>query len=184
MASAKWNAYLGLGGNLPRLGHAPAQTLREAIAALAELGQVEAVSSLWRTTPVGPVRDQPDFVNAAATLRTALAPEILLERLLALEQRFGRVRSGPDKGPRTLDLDLLLMEDDAGEAAVLNTPRLQLPHPEMHRRRFVLTPLAEIAPLLQHPLLGVPVQELLARLGPAPSDEEQVRRLPESISLI
>jgi 2-amino-4-hydroxy-6-hydroxymethyldihydropteridine diphosphokinase len=180
MASDKWIAYLGMGANLHREGKPPEQSLREAIAALAELGRVEAVSSLWRTTPVGPVRDQPAFVNAAVVLRTDLAPETLLEGLLALEQRFGRVRGGLDKGPRTLDLDLLLMEDaSSDEPVVLHTPHLQLPHPEMHRRRFVLTPLAEIAPELRHPLLALPVHALLNRLAGAPGDEEQVLLLPE-----
>lgn len=174
-------AYIGMGGNLPWMGRAPEQTLREAALALGELGAVDAVSGLWRTSPVGPVQEQPLFVNAAVALRTGLAPEALLERLLAVEQRFGRVRSGPAKGPRTLDLDLLLMEDAATHAAVVvRTHSLELPHPEMHRRRFVLAPLAEVAPQARHPLLGVSVQALLERLDGTEENAEQVVRMSDA----
>jgi 2-amino-4-hydroxy-6-hydroxymethyldihydropteridine diphosphokinase len=180
--SLGWVAYVGMGGNLPWQGRAPEQTLREATLALGELGVVEAVSGLWRTSPVGPVQAQPAFVNAAVALRTGLAPEALLEQLLAVEQRFRRVRDGAAKGPRTLDLDLLAVEDGAtGAPVVVHTQRLELPHPEMHRRRFVLAPLAEIAPLARHPLLGVSVQELLERLDGTGGNAEEVVRMRDAV---
>lgn len=130
-------AYVALGANLG----AAAATLRSAFDALGGLPQTRLVarSSLYRTAPVG-LAGQPDFINAVAALDTALTPEALLDALLALEQQFGRVRAEKN-GPRTLDLDLLLHAD-----ARCDTPRLQLPHPRLHLRAFVLVPLAEIAP--------------------------------------
>lgn len=161
-----WRAYVGLGANLPWQGGPPEHTLERAVDALSSLGRVEKRSSWWRTEPVGPVREQPAFVNGAVVLATALGPEALLAALLAVEQRFGRVRVGAAKGPRTLDLDLLLMERwDAGaaewEPVVMDTPELTLPHPELARRRFALAPLAEIAPKVRHPGLGYTVRKLL-----------------------
>ena len=131
-------------------------TLRTAITALRELGTVKAVSRFLETDPVGDT-DQPKFINAAALLETELDPLPLLHALLEIERANGRDRSiGPPKGPRTLDLDLLLYGD-----SILSSAELTLPHPEMHTRRFVLEPLAEIAPLMQHPVLGQSVAALL-----------------------
>jgi 2-amino-4-hydroxy-6-hydroxymethyldihydropteridine diphosphokinase len=149
-------AYIGLGSNLG--------DRRETIAAaLAQLRAapgvaVVAVSALRETDPVGPVRDQPRFLNGAAALETTLAPHELLELLLRIERALGRTREGPAGGPRTLDLDLLLYGD-----LELDEPGLRLPHARLHERRFALEPLAELDPGLEVPKKGG-VQALLSRL--------------------
>ena len=138
-------AYIALGANLGD----PATTVRAAFGALANLpdSRLRHSSSLYRTAPVG-ITEQPEFINAVAELETGLAPEALLDALLDIEQRFGRVRAERN-GPRTLDLDLLLYDDH-----VVDLPRLTLPHPRLHLRAFVLLPLAEIAPALAIPGRG------------------------------
>lgn len=138
-------AYVALGANLGD----PAATVLAAFAALANLpeSRVTHGSSLYRTAPVG-LTDQPEFVNAVAQLETTLAPEALLEALFDIEERFGRIRAEKN-GPRTLDLDLLLYNDQ-----FIELPRLTLPHPRLHLRAFVLQPLAEIAPQLVIPGRG------------------------------
>ena len=138
-------AYVALGANLDD----PVAQVRAAFEALRHLPQsrLTRTSSLYRTAPVG-VHGQPDFINAVAQLETGLAPEELLDALLDLEARFGRVRRDRN-GPRTLDLDLLLYND-----IELDLPRLTLPHPRLHLRAFVLHPLAEIAPGLVIPGRG------------------------------
>lgn len=130
-------AYIGVGSNLDD----PVSKVRAALRALDDLPatRVTARSSLYRTDPVG-YADQPQFINAVARIETALAPEDLLQALLGIEARYGRVRSMRN-APRTLDLDVLLYED-----RLLHTPMLTIPHPRMHERAFVLAPLAEIAP--------------------------------------
>lgn len=154
-------AAVALGSNLSGAFDSPAESLREALRRLPALGRVATVSTFHATAPVGFV-DQPDFVNAAAVLETGLEAQALLAALLAIETSMGRNRlDSPPKGPRIIDLDLLLYED-----RVLVTPALILPHPSMHERRFVLAPLAEIAPGWLHPVLGVSIGQLLARLGP------------------
>lgn len=140
---------------------------------LAEAGLVTAHSHLYRTEPVG-LESQPAFVNAVVQLETDLEPEPLLAFLLALERRYGRDRNlDPPRGPRTLDLDLLLVDE-----LVQRTENLQLPHPGLAERRFVLAPLAEIAPELRIPGLGATVREILAALPDAgPNRREAVQRL-------
>jgi len=139
-------AYVGLGANLGDRE----RTMRAAVHALAgEAGiEVVAVSTLRETEPVG-VGDQPRFLNGVAELETTLAALELLDRLLVVEQCFGRVRIPGEHGPRTLDLDLLLYGDEA-----IDEPGLTVPHPRLHERRFVLEPLAELAPGLVVPGRG------------------------------
>jgi 2-amino-4-hydroxy-6-hydroxymethyldihydropteridine diphosphokinase len=149
-------AYVGLGSNLGDRE----RTIRRALDELgAEPGiRVVAVSTLIDTEPVGPV-EQPRFLNGVAELETTLEARDLLNLLLDVERRFGRRREGvPPQGPRTLDLDLLVY----GEAAIAE-PGLELPHPRLHERLFVLEPLAEVAPGLEVPGKGR-VESLLARL--------------------
>jgi len=149
-------AYVALGANL---GDREA-TIR---AALADLGaapgvRVTGVSRLRETEPVGCL-DQPAFLNGAAALETTLGPRELLELLLEVERRHGRVREGrPAQGPRTLDLDLLLYE-----SARIEEPGLTVPHPRLHERAFVLEPLADLDPSLEVPGKGE-VQKLLEGL--------------------
>ena len=159
-------AYVGLGSNL---GEREA-LLKAAIEQLAQLPETRLgrVSSLYDTAPVGEL-DQPNFLNAVAQLETALTARQLLWNLLLIERRLGRVRHTARRyGPRTIDLDLLLHGD-----LVLDTEDLRLPHPEMHRRAFVLVPLAEIEPRLVHPTLGLTALELLERIEQRP----RVRRM-------
>jgi 2-amino-4-hydroxy-6-hydroxymethyldihydropteridine diphosphokinase len=145
-------AYIALGSNLGDR----VQTLSLAIDRLDRLGTVTASSSFYETEPVG-FRDQPPFLNAVVAVMTDLEPLDLLRGMLAIEREFGRDRSNSAlNGPRTLDLDLLVMGN-----CVLAGAELTLPHPALAQRRFVLTPLAEIAPLLRHPVMKQTMAELL-----------------------
>jgi 2-amino-4-hydroxy-6-hydroxymethyldihydropteridine diphosphokinase len=148
-------AYLSLGSNLgDRAAH-----LRAAIHKLSDLGAVTNCSSFYQTEPVE-FTNQPEFLNCAVELETALHPQQILDAVLKIELEMGRDRNTqPPKGPRTIDIDLLL----AGNA-IINTPQLVVPHPAMQTRRFALEPLAEIAPNATHPLLHRTIQELVDQL--------------------
>jgi 2-amino-4-hydroxy-6-hydroxymethyldihydropteridine diphosphokinase len=126
---------------------------------------VEVVSSLYETEPVGEITDQPDFLNAAVRVRTALEPEALLDLSKAIEAEHGRVFGGPRHGPRPIDIDLLLLGD-----IEMSTERLTLPHPEVTSRRFVLLPLLELDPELRLPD-GTGLQAALEELGESQSVE-------------
>jgi 2-amino-4-hydroxy-6-hydroxymethyldihydropteridine diphosphokinase len=165
---------IGIGGNLnsPQFGP-PRDTQVAALAALEQEGLGILVRSAWHLTEPVPRSRQPWFVNAVASVATRLDPSGLLALLQAVEQGFGRVRTEPNAA-RVLDLDLLDYE-----GVVMQTASLVLPHPRLHQRRFVLVPLAEIAPDWRHPLLGLTAAELLARLGPNQGIENQgIERLP------
>lgn len=153
-------AAIALGSNLDsRFGDREAN-LREAVTRIGGLGEVRAVSSLFDTEPVG-FLEQPRFLNGALVLETELEPVALMRELLSIERAMGREREGPvAKGPRVIDLDLLLYGD-----VVMETEELTLPHPEMQDRRFVLEPLAEIAPDWVHPGLRVTVLAMLERVA-------------------
>ena len=146
-------AYVGLGANL---GDREA-SLARALELLRETGDVVAVSSVRETEPWG-YADQPPFLNAVAALETELTARELLDELLDIERRLGRTRGGPRYGPRTIDLDILVYGDD-----VIDEPRLTVPHPRLHERRFALEPLQELDPDLVVPGRGG-VSQLLAAL--------------------
>jgi 2-amino-4-hydroxy-6-hydroxymethyldihydropteridine diphosphokinase len=148
-------AYLSLGSNLGNRE----QNLKEAVRRASTLGRVVAVSSFYETEPVE-VTDQPWFLNCVLALETTAEPAQLMRELLRIEHEMGRQRL-VKKGPRSIDIDILLFGN-----AVVNTPDLTIPHPEMTRRRFVLEPLAEIAPELLHPVSQKTVTRLLAELAP------------------
>jgi len=160
---------IGIGGNLasPWFGE-PRDTLAAALVALEAEGiRVTTRSAWYRTEPV-PRSDQPWFINAVASLATDLAAPDLLAVMQAVEGQFGRVR-GERNAARVLDLDLL---DHRGQ--VSETASLILPHPRLHQRRFVLLPLAEIAPSWRHPVSGLTAEQLLSRLAAT----QLIERLP------
>ena len=153
--------YLSLGSNVGDR----AKNLKDAIAGLAGAGvEVIRISSIYETEPLD-LREQPWFLNCVVEAQTNLPPLGLLEALRAIEARLGSKKLVP-KGPRLIDMDILLYGNET-----IDTPELQVPHPRMHLRRFVLAPLAEIAPRARHPVLGLTAAEMLARAA----DKSQVR---------
>ena len=155
--------YLSLGSNLGER----AENLRTAIARLRDLGEVVAVSSFYETEPVE-VASQPWFMNCAVKLDTEKMPRQLISGILNLEQDMGRQRKQP-KGPRAIDLDILLFG-----GSIVEMKGLTIPHPRMHERRFVLEPLAEIAADIRHPVLKYSIRELRDALPPG----QTVKKLP------
>ena len=151
-------AYLSLGSNLGNRE----QNLRDAICRLESVGTVRSRSSIYETEPVE-FTDQPMFLNCAVALETSASPDQLMVQLLEIEKAMGRLRI-QKKGPRIIDLDLLLFGDQ-----VVSTPAVTIPHPAMHQRRFVLEPLAEIAPETKHPTLNKTAREVLEELPPGPA---------------
>ena len=149
-------AFIGIGANMGR----SAETCRTAVGLLAEIPEVRLLrsSSLYRTEPVGP-QEQEWFINAVAEIRTGLPPGLLLKALKEIERRLGRTE-GVKWGPRVIDLDILLYGQE-----VIREGELVIPHPELHRRRFVLVPLCELASYAIHPAFGVSVRGLLDRLS-------------------
>jgi 2-amino-4-hydroxy-6-hydroxymethyldihydropteridine diphosphokinase len=152
-------AYIGMGGNIASSAGPPESTLAAAAERLLSLGRLVSKSPLYSTAPVG-FADQPRFVNAVLGLQTNLGAHQLLDNLLRIEREFGRDRSaGIQNGPRTLDLDLLLLGDQ-----VIHDYGLEIPHPRLAERAFVLVPLNEIAPDLVVVTHGKSVKELLQSL--------------------
>ncbi len=156
-ASCRTNrAYLSLGSNI-----APERNLPAAVQKLAEFGHILAVSSVWESPPVG-FADQPDYLNAAVLLETALSARELRETAItSVETALGRVRTENKNAPRTIDIDIMLFNRD-----VLRVGRRRIPDPEVLERPFVAIPLAEIAPQYVHPETGETLAAIAARFAP------------------
>lgn len=163
-------AYLGIGGNL---GYRR-QNMRAAAGHIGRSFQLIAASSLYETAPVG-YQNQPRFLNAVLEIETELSPRELLGAILDIEADLGRRRSFAN-APRTIDIDVLLYGD-----YVLQDDDLAIPHPRMHKRAFVIAPLAEISPDMVHPRLGCAMRDLLAELGDVSRDVAAIEG-PEWIS--
>ena len=155
-------AYLSLGSNIGDRE----KNLRDAIARLKAGGRVTSVSSFYETEPVD-FTDQAWFLNCALALETTESAQQLSKRILQIEREMGRQRL-QKKGPRIIDIDILLFSDQ-----IIDSPELTVPHPAMHRRRFVLEPLAEIAPEARHPVLRKTVREMLDALPAGQSVRKQ-----------
>jgi 2-amino-4-hydroxy-6-hydroxymethyldihydropteridine diphosphokinase len=155
LSDVSHTAYLSLGSNLDDR----AANLEEAIRRLEAFGRITAKSSVYETEPME-IESQPWFLNCAIAMETGMAAQPFLATALAIEQSMGRRRI-LSKGPRTIDIDILLFDNSVEDSATLT-----IPHPALHQRRFVLEPLAEIAPDLRHPILKKTVREMLNGLPP------------------
>lgn len=169
-ASATMNlAYLSLGSNVgDRQAH-----LRDALTQLGAAGRIVAASSFYETEPVE-FTSQPWFLNCAVALETSLPPQQLMTTILGIEEEMGR-RRVQKKGPRSIDIDILIFVSGEAEDTIIDSRELTIPHPAMHQRRFVLEPLAEIAPELSHPIFKKTIRELRDAL-PIGQAVQRVRR--------
>jgi len=160
----KKTVYLSLGSNIGKRE----SNLRTALEHLRTLGRITAVSAIYETEPVG-FTAQPWFLNCTLALETELMPKQLLGRTQNIERQMGRTRGTRAKGPRTIDIDILLFGK-----AVVQTRDLVIPHLALHERRFVLEPLAEIAPELRHPVFHATIRELRDAVA---KDRQAIRRV-------
>jgi 2-amino-4-hydroxy-6-hydroxymethyldihydropteridine diphosphokinase len=166
----KHTCYLSLGSNLgDRVSH-----LRQAVDLLKQTGRITALSSLYRTGPVGLKDNGGDFLNMALCLETNLGPLEMLRRIKTFERKMGRPERVSGPVSRVIDIDILMVDD-----LVLSLPDLTVPHPGMLKRAFVLVPLCEIAPRLEHPTEGALIEELLEGL----QSRESIDRYPEKIEI-
>lgn len=166
------SVFLGIGGNVIAPGFDSVHQTLEAVIAEMESPQIQIYQqSSWYQSTAVPVSDQPDFLNAVLHLHTSLSAENLLASLLSKELEFGRKRSVPNAA-RTVDLDILSFE-----TMVCSTTALDLPHPRMEGRKFVIYPLAEIAPQWVHPILNKTASELALLLNAAEFDDQQCVQL-------
>ena len=156
--------YIGIGGNLGD----PYENCIKAVEAIGEHPscEIKVLSSFYRTEPVG-VEGQNWFINAVMSMNTSLSPAELINTLLQIEKEMGRKRSGKRWESRIIDLDVLLIGDE-----IINDKNLTVPHPRMHTRRFVMAPMADIAPELIHPVLGKRMEDLLEEI---PGEEQEIR---------
>lgn len=169
-------AWVGLGSNLGDSLHMLARAIR---ALRRQPGiRLTGLSPVYRTSPVGRA-GQPQFLNAAVRIRTAMGPDALVKRLLRIERELGRTRARGSKGPRVIDLDLLLWGDE-----ISRTRRVSVPHARLHLRRFAMQPILAVDPRVGHPVLGVSLRRLLSRVPKAQrarrlgtADQRRFRRL-------